>query len=564
MKNAFAVLGATPFDDAERLEELFEEKELISDDDTEAQAAYTELSNPKRRVISELAYFAGETFSAFESIALGTRPVKPTVGEAALAIVNIGKWLDKANEVVLDKINDARSSSNFPLIDESLLQQSVDTFSAECSALAQRYFDRLKENSLVSIFNNIVKIKDYGSFFIDALMAKYEVAIKESLNKKEDSCIDAFGKIEEICNRFNRGYSLDSALGNDIAAFETTLKAWDRYAQPLQVNAQHHGGQHEESSDLVRSLRNKIIDLCNHSQETLGKMIEQVGMYNFQARQLLPEKLSDSVEFTTQLIRLIDILSSVFAELDVTAEQLKKDKQSLHELLDTLSGLNDKLQGAVTVRKNQEARQRAEEEKSKSYARIAQGVLAGICFIIMIIGFAVGNIGLGIGFLVLALGFGICCAAYDALTDRNAKKGIIIPAFILACIFFIALGESHNETIALNKSNTTDYFNFEASGPSYGKNLRVEYTILPEDTVNIDSENSNEIQLEINIKVLRTDAIIGSSYYSTVVGNKLIDITLSPLSSYEYSGTTLIVLDEESSWLHYSVEVETVVGNIIV
>ena len=77
MKNAFAVLGATPFDNAERLEELLEEKELISDDDAEAQAAYTELSNPKRRVISELAYFAGDTFSAFESIALGTRPVKP-------------------------------------------------------------------------------------------------------------------------------------------------------------------------------------------------------------------------------------------------------------------------------------------------------------------------------------------------------------------------------------------------------------------------------------------------------------------------------------------------------
>lgn len=528
MKNAFTVLGATPFDNAERLEELLEEKELISDDDTEAQAAYTELSNPKRRVISELAYFAGETFSTFESIAVGTRPVELTVGEAALAIVNIGKWLDNANEVVLEEINDARSSSNFPLIVESLLQQSVDTFSAECSALAQRYFDHLKENSLVSIFNNIVKIKDYGSFFIDELMAKYEAAIKESLNKKEDGCIDAFGKIEEICNRFNRGYSLDSALGNDMAAFETTLKAWDRYAQPLQVNAQHHGGQHEESSDLVLSLRNKIIDLCNHSQETLGKMIEQVGMYNCQARQSLPEKLSDSVEFTTQLIRLIDILSSVFAELDVTAEQLKKDKQSLHELLDTLSGLNDKLQGAVTVRKNQEARQRAEEEKSKSYARIAQGVLAGICFIVMIIGFAVGNIGLGIGFLVLALGFGICCAAYDALTEKNAKKWVVIVAAVIAIIIFSTVDGPDGPAYEgeLNGNNFERAFNVSGSASEYGF---VSYYISPKDD-GYDECSSSSSTISVTIRYEFSGGTSGGRS-----GTK--NITLNKSSGYRANGT---------------------------
>lgn len=524
MKNAFAVLGATPFDNAERLEELLEEKELISDDDTEAQAAYTELSNPKRRVISELAYFAGETFSTFESIAVGTRPVKPTVGEAALAIVNIGKWLDNANEVVLDEINDARSSSNFPLIDESLLQQSVDTFSAECSALAQRYFDRLKENSLVSIFNNIVKIKDYGSFFIDALMAKYDAAIKESLNKKEDSCIDAFGKIEEICNRFNRGYSLDSALGNDIAAFETTLKAWDRYAQPLQVNAQHHGGQHAESSDLVRSLRNKIIDLCNHSQETLGKMIEQVGMYNFQARQLLPEKLSDSVEFTTQLIRLIDILSSVFAELDVTAEQLKKDKQSLRELLATLSDMNAKIQGAVTERKHREARQLEEAEKTRSRARIAQGVLAGICSIVMIIGFSVGNIGLGIGFLILALGFGICCAAYDALTEKNAKKWVVIVAAVIAIIIFSTVDGPAYEG-ELNGNNFERAFNVSGSASEYGF---VSYYISPKDD-GYDECSSSSSTISVTIRYEFSGGTSGGRS-----GTK--NITLNKSSGYRANG----------------------------
>lgn len=528
MKNAFDVLGATPFDDAERLEELLEEKELISDDDTEAQAAYTELSNPKRRVISELSYFAGETFSAFESIALGTRPEKPTVGEPAQAIVNMGKWLDSANEAVLDEINDARSSSNFPLIDESLLRQSVDTFSSECSALAQKYFDRLKENSLVSIFNNIVGIKDYGSFFIDELMAKYETTIKDTLSEKEKKCTETFNEVEQICNRFNHGYTLDSNLGDKITSFSTALKTWDRYAQPLQVNAQHHGGQHEESSDLVRSLRNKIIDLCNHSQETLGKMIEQVGMYNFQARESLPEKLSDSVEFTTQLIKLIDILSSVFAELEITAEQLKKDKQSLRELLATLSDMNAKIQGAVTERKHREARQHEEAEKTRSRARIAQGVLAGICFIVMIIGFAVGNIGLGIGFLVLALGFGICCAAYDALTEKNAKKWVVIVAAVIAIIIFSTVDGPDGPAYEgeLNGNNFERAFNVSGSASEYGF---VSYYISPKDDGYAECSSSSST-ISVTIRYEFSGGTSGGRS-----GKK--NITLNKSSGYRANGT---------------------------
>ena len=356
-------------------------------------------------------------------------------------IVDLGKWFDGAGakDNLFKKVNEARAASRFTNIDESFLLQALEAFSLKCADLAQIYFDRLKENSLAGIFNSIVKIKGYGSFFIDELMTKYETTIKETLNEKEKNCTETFNEIEQICNRFNRGYSLGPNLGDKITSFAKTLKTWDRYAQPLQVNAQLHGGQHEESSELVHSIRNKIIDLCNRSQETLGKMIEQVGKYNFQARELLPEKLSDSVEFTTQLIRLIDILLSVFAELEITAEQLKKDKQALRELLDTLSDMNDKIQGVVAVRKNQEARQRAEAEQAKLYARIAQGVLAGICFIVMIIGFSVGNLGLGIGFLILALGFGICCAAYENLTEQNAKRWIIIPVIIIAFILLLTL-----------------------------------------------------------------------------------------------------------------------------
>ena len=254
-------------------------------------------------------------------------------------------------------------------------------------------------------------------------------------------------------------------------------------------------------------------------------MIEQVGMYNFQARQLLPEKLSDSVEFTTQLIRLIDILSSVFAELDVTAEQLKKDKQSLRELLATLSDMNAKIQGAVTERKHREARQLEEAEKTRSRARIAQGVLAGICFIVMIIGFSVGNIGLGIGFLMLALGFGICCVAYDALTDRNAKKWVVIVVAVIAFIIFLTVDSSSYEG-ELNGNNFERAFNVSGSASEYGF---VSYSISPKND-GYDECSSSSSTISVIIQYEFSGGTSGGRS-----GTK--NLTLNKSSGYRANGT---------------------------
>lgn len=45
--NAFELLGATPSDSIEALQELLDEKELLSDDIATVQSAYADLTNPK-------------------------------------------------------------------------------------------------------------------------------------------------------------------------------------------------------------------------------------------------------------------------------------------------------------------------------------------------------------------------------------------------------------------------------------------------------------------------------------------------------------------------------------
>ena len=58
MQDAFKLLGATPLDNAEKLQELFENKQLFVDDDKEINLAYSELTNLKKRIKHEIKYYS--------------------------------------------------------------------------------------------------------------------------------------------------------------------------------------------------------------------------------------------------------------------------------------------------------------------------------------------------------------------------------------------------------------------------------------------------------------------------------------------------------------------------
>lgn len=89
----------------------------------------------------------------------------------------------------------------------------------------------------LGVFNQIVKIDEFESFFVDELIAHYELIISESLQKKETECRDSFESIEKSCNSFNNGAPLSPSLKTQISVFADKLKSWDNYAQPLQVNS---------------------------------------------------------------------------------------------------------------------------------------------------------------------------------------------------------------------------------------------------------------------------------------------------------------------------------------
>ncbi len=378
MKNAFDVLGAKITDSADRLQELLDEKELLSDDVSEVQASYAELTNPKKRLRHEIDYFCKDNFSEFNKYVLHISDTSNAM-QGASVFVNLGLWFEKDTDELFSEINDARRQSGFAHVDDrEVIAQVVQTLKQECVQMATAYFDSISTEFLVEIFNEIVKIENYESFFIDELMAHYELSISEESKKKESGCVEIFDEIERLCDQLIKGESVSSSIMGKISELSMSLKSWDCYVQPLQVNMQRRGGQHESSNDLIRDFRNRIIKICNRSQDNLDYALKNLSRQSDGSTYYIKsalDRLSDNVELIDVLLKITDVLISVFDELELVAEQLKKDRNDLIELKNTSMSFIGKLKDT----KQQIENKRANNSSSDSCCGICEECCENVC-----------------------------------------------------------------------------------------------------------------------------------------------------------------------------------------
>ena len=151
MKNAFFILGATPEDNADKLRELFEEKQLFFDDDSEINYAYTELTNLKKRIKHEIRYFTAETFKNFNDIFFDNSDDEQemVIEDMCSSIIEVGKWFDLGTENLFLQINDNRKIAKFaPIGNIELVQNATDELKSECILGIKKYFDYLKEKDI--------------------------------------------------------------------------------------------------------------------------------------------------------------------------------------------------------------------------------------------------------------------------------------------------------------------------------------------------------------------------------------------------------------------------------
>lgn len=355
--NAFDLLGATPNDSIETLQQLLDDKELLSDNIDAVQSAYRDLISPKNRLLNEIVYLNAKNFAAFEKLMLFSSEKPISSEKVAQILVRLGLWFDCNDDKLLSEINLYREKSGFIKInDKSTLILAINNLMANFIQSAKEFLSKLEEITLVEIFNNIVKIDNYESFFIDELIAYYELSISESLHRTEIQCLGKFEIFEATCHCFIRGAPLSADFSETISEFAQKLKNWDYYAQPLQVNMQHHGGQHEQSIELLHDLRNKII-LIFKKCEARQKEKTDAGA------------LPDFLKMLEGLISIIDVLQLAFAELEVDSEWLVKDKKNLASLKNKLSELNTRMQTDKLNEKTRLFREQQREATHKEYQR---------------------------------------------------------------------------------------------------------------------------------------------------------------------------------------------------
>lgn len=545
MIDAFYVLGATPTDSNERLQELLEEKELLSDDTSEAQAAYADLTNLKKRLRHEIEYFCRDDFNDFRQMLGGTE--KTPIFDVADILVDLGWWFDDGDDELYEKINDARLVGGYPPVESGeVIFTTIDEIRQECVAAANSYLDGFSESNIVKIFNRIVKAEDFASFFIDELMAHYELLISETLQSKEAEFNACFDEIESICEAFNNDAELSPELSDKVAEFEKALKKWDLYAQPLQKNAQARGGQHETSESLVHDIRNRLVNLCNVSQEKLQSLLENLKINE------LKNKLNDSVIFIEGLISLTQILGKVFAELEIAADQLKEDESELAKLKEALINLQVQIRAA-----EQHALQFGKTTTSSKTTPKYSGIqvllffLSAFCGLMIFILFNDDAIAAGIAFIILGVACAVGCVTFKHIKkNKKALIAIIVVPIILICAIVIPVavttgGKFEGE---LSVRNFHRAFNFSGYGGEYGAS----YTISPKYTEYAENPRSSD---EIIVTV--------ECEYSggTSQGKKFIKkVTLQKSSGYRASGN--IEVSGYFSFSSCSVNVIAVTGSV--
>lgn len=578
MKNAFLILEATPDDSADKLMELFEEKQLFLDDDTEINYAYNELINLKKRIKHEIRYFSKDKFEKFNNIFInGVEDKKEfVIDDMCVAIIQVGKWFDLGIDDLFNTINESRKAAKFsPIGNSELVQDATNELKTECIMAIKKSFDYLKEKDIILLFNTLVEKEDYISFFIDDLLSIYEDILRDTILKKEQICTKKFELIEKEANLFNDNDELSMDLSSMVTEFKKALNSWDKIVQPLQINFANRGAQHELSVNFAAIIRNKVIDICNKSQERLTKLIT-FGLYYNSAKQKFVDKLVFSKDFVDILIKILDVLMSVFAEIEVFAERLKKDKSDFKKLKEDLSKMINQIDPYGSYRSKSE--RKLEKQKSQVYTydesndgyerytysknkttssaseneetwktaiRWIIGIVILVSGIGSIVNFSSGTPALGVFLLIICVTTIICAYQWGQLNIKfDTMKVLSVVMAVITALFCIISasvngeddnGYSNSDGVYLTTYNFDTYFylssDCEVTSGTYRK-AEYSYSIYPKSSFDYsDSDNPYSITVTIGLDITST---------STATGNPdeyKIYVTLYKSNGYRASGT---------------------------
>jgi hypothetical protein len=330
-ENPFFILGVTPLDNRHQILALAEEKALLLDSEKCSEARNT-LTTPQRRLVAEMNWFLGcssetvdeiidyisalQSGSQFEEInvcelsALAELNLKryafpflpmSDVFKYKYAILEISRLFEAVDsEQIRIEVNEARSVSGFTLISGTTeIDTELRNIRSEISHIISQKLTGISADNAAELATMLAEKytadeRYSGSAVIDDVLSEYALQFNLELqNKKQQIC----KMVEHI------GKSVDDIRVNDaIDDLINLMTRWDKFAQPLQLDARAKGVSHNDSEELARAVRDLAVDLHNKYAHTAASL------------------------------RLATALKNIFAELPDFAERIGEDADTLSRL----------------------------------------------------------------------------------------------------------------------------------------------------------------------------------------------------------------------------------------
>lgn len=285
-ENPFYILGATTRDNRQKIQELVDEKSLSLDMSvcTEARAV---LTNPRRRLSAELAWFPGvsirqtktiikeledkelsaETLEHLSSLA-GVNVVlsyldsgvKLTAKNLENAIFTLARSYESIKpETVMNVINEDRSISGFPEVtDLSVIQEELTELKNNAMHVLQQAMSSLSLDTSNKIMLHLMERaqKEKASYALldDVIDQVYVMIVQKDKDSIESNVIEAIKKIENAMDKKATSKATLNKLADELLE---ELEAFDNIMQPIQLSTQRRGLEH----DFTREIAHKVEDL---------------------------------------------------------------------------------------------------------------------------------------------------------------------------------------------------------------------------------------------------------------------------------------------------------------
>lgn len=344
--NPFHTLGASLQDDRRRLVALAEERSLLLDADTVAQARNI-LTNPQKRLAAEIRWFPGlgadviaeilDACMAWRAqaqreapdilcpsklselnVQVSMLPFRPMddVEEATRRILQISRSFEALQVGALEEeLNLYRSLAGFPpVVSASEIEEELRGHRGEIRNAISLRLKAFSQEQHTEICNALAqaqtKAEDGYYAILDDVLDDYGLAVALELEDQKKQILGQASAIDQAMQT--------PGFGNALGAVLTEMKRWAARARPLQLLARGRGQRHWDSEEIAYALREMAIKLHNGHRLTV-EALEIV--------KALKASFSELPGFAEQMDESIQTLEQVLAEKE---EEKKEEREARH------------------------------------------------------------------------------------------------------------------------------------------------------------------------------------------------------------------------------------------